>query len=79
MTSPAMRLLTLSLLLPLVTTDYVRQYVEAGGTEDQSIRVIRARSDPDKDPDGLHGGLCESPCQGRLNKEIIIPFSKLKY
>ena len=50
MTSPAMRLLTLSLLLPLVTTDYVRQYVEAGGTEDLSIRVIRATSDPDKDP-----------------------------
>merc|ERR1712154_505696 len=53
MTSPAMRLLTLSLLLPLITSDYVRQYVEhveAGGTEDQSIRVIRATSDPDKDP-----------------------------
>ena len=50
MTFPSMRLLTLSLLLPLVTTDYVRQYVEAGGSEDQSIRVIRATSDPDTDP-----------------------------
>ena len=50
MTSPVIRFLTLSLLLPLVTSDYVRQYVEAGGTEDQSIRLIRATSDPDKDP-----------------------------
>ena len=49
MTSPAMRLLTLTLLLPLVTTDYVGQYVEAGGGGGQDA-VTQDLADPDYNP-----------------------------
>ena len=49
MTSPAMRLLTFSLLLPLVTMDYVGQYVEAGGGGGQGL-VTQDLADPDYNP-----------------------------
>ena len=49
MTSSAMRLLTLSLLLPLVTTDYVGQYVEAGSGGGQGA-VTQDLADPDYNP-----------------------------